>query len=283
VRLAAAIAVAGLVLAAAQSARAAEPTVAALQVALRARGVYAGPIDGVRSTLTDEALRRAQARARLVPDGVVGPLTRRALRLRPLGSRGLRAGRSGPDVAELQFALAQHGFPSGTFDGSFGGRTDRALRRFQRWARLTVDGVAGAATFAALRVPPPSLSDSLAPPISAPVTDGFGPRGDRFHSGIDLPAPAGTGVVAAAPGRVAYAGWLDGGWGNLVSIAHGDGVRTLYAHLSQVEVRVGERVQTGWEVGRVGATGDATGPHLHFELRLRGAAIDPVPAISFDN
>jgi murein DD-endopeptidase MepM/ murein hydrolase activator NlpD len=280
VRVAAAIAVSGLLLAAAQSARAAEPTVAALQVVLRARGVYAGPIDGVRSTGTDEALRRAQRRARLVPDGVVGPLTRRALRLRPLGSRALRAGSSGPDVVELQFALAQHGFPSGTFDGTFGPRTERAVGRFQRWARLAADGVAGPATFTALRVPPPSLSDSFAPPVAAAITDGFGPRGDRFHTGVDLPVPAGTGVVAGAPGRVAYAGWLDGGWGLLVAIAHGDGVRTLYAHLSRVEVRVGERVQTGWEVGRVGATGDATGPHLHFEVRIRGAAIDPAPALT---
>ena len=64
-----------------------------------------------------------------------------------------------------------------------------------------------------------------------------------------------------------------------MTIAHGGGVRTLYAHLSRIEVHVGERVQAGWEVGRVGATGDATGPHLHFEVRVRGAAADPLPAL----
>jgi murein DD-endopeptidase MepM/ murein hydrolase activator NlpD len=112
------------------------------------------------------------------------------------------------------------------------------------------------------------------------VTDGFGPRGTRFHTGIDIPAPTGTGVVAAAPGRVAFAGWLAGGWGLLVAVAHRDGTRTLYAHLSRVEVRVGERVQAGWQLGRVGATGDATGPHLHFEVRVRGAAVDPLPVLA---
>jgi murein DD-endopeptidase MepM/ murein hydrolase activator NlpD len=115
--------------------------------------------------------------------------------------------------------------------------------------------------------------------VEGPVADPFGPRGGRFHAGVDIPAPRGTGVVAAAPGRVAFAGWLAGGWGLLVVIAHGD-ARTLYAHLSRIEVQVGEEVQAGWQIGRVGATGDATGPHLHFELRVRGAAIDPLPALS---
>ena len=64
-----------------------------------------------------------------------------------------------------------------------------------------------------------------------------------------------------------------------MTIAHRDGVRTMYAHLSRVGVRLGERVGAGTRVGRVGATGDATGPHLHFEARLRGAAVDPLPAL----
>jgi murein DD-endopeptidase MepM/ murein hydrolase activator NlpD len=90
----------------------------------------------------------------------------------------------------------------------------------------------------------------------------------------------GTGVTAAGPGRVAWAGWRDGGWGELVVIAHRNGVRSMYAHLSRVEVRLGEQVGAGFEVGRVGATGHATGPHLHFEVRVRGAAVDPLPALS---
>jgi murein DD-endopeptidase MepM/ murein hydrolase activator NlpD len=256
-----------------------DPAVAVLQATLRSRGLYAAGVDGLRGPATDAAVRTAQRRAGLAVDGIVGPRTRRALRLRPLGARPLRAGAAGTDVLALQFALAWHGFASGTCDGAFGAHTDAALRRFQRFARLAADGIAGSATVAALRAPPPRVPFSLARPLQGPVTDGFGPRGARFHTGIDIPAPTGTGVVAAAPGRVAYAGWLAGGWGLLVAVAHRDGTRTLYAHLSRVEVRVGERVQAGWQVGRVGATGDATGPHLHFEVRVRGAAVDPLPAL----
>jgi murein DD-endopeptidase MepM/ murein hydrolase activator NlpD len=275
------LAVAALSLLLVTPARAAgDPAVAVLQATLQSRGLYAAAVDGLRGPATEAAVRAAQRRAGLAVDGVVGPRTRRALRLRPLGSRALRVGAVGTDVLALQFALAWHGFPSGTFDGGFGAHTDAAVRRFQRFAALTADGVVGRATIAALRAPSPRIPLSLARPIQGPVTDGFGPRGSRFHSGIDIPAPAGTGVVAAAPGRVSYAGWLPGGWGLLVAVAHRDGTRTLYAHLSRVEVRVGERVQAGWQVGRVGATGDATGPHLHFEVRVRGAAVDPLPALS---
>ena len=112
------------------------------------------------------------------------------------------------------------------------------------------------------------------------MTDAFGPRGTRFHTGIDFPAPTGTPVLSAGPGRVTYADRLVGGWGLVVTIAHTNGVRTMYAHLSRVDVKVGDRVTPGAPVGLVGATGHATGPHLHFEVRLRGAAIDPLTALS---
>jgi murein DD-endopeptidase MepM/ murein hydrolase activator NlpD len=109
--------------------------------------------------------------------------------------------------------------------------------------------------------------------------DPFGPRADRFHSGIDIPAATGTPVRAAGNGEVVYAGWRDGGWGNEITIAHGHAVHAMYAHLSTVSVAVGQHVRAGDIIGLVGATGDATGPHLHFELRLRGAAIDPLTAL----
>jgi murein DD-endopeptidase MepM/ murein hydrolase activator NlpD len=274
------LAVAALPLLLAAPAHAAgDPAVAVLQATLQSRGLYTSAVDGLRGPATDAAVRAAQRRAGLAADGIVGPRTRRALRLRPLGSRPLRVGLAGTDVLALQFSLAWHGFASGTVDGAFGRHTDAALRRFQRFARLAADGIAGPATVAALRVPPPRVPFSLAPPLQGPVTDRFGPRGSRFHTGIDIPAPTGTGVVAAAPGRVTFAGWLPGGWGLLVTVAHRDRTRTLYAHLSRVEVHVGERVQAGWQVGRIGATGHATGPHLHFEVRVRGAAVDPLPAL----
>jgi peptidoglycan hydrolase-like protein with peptidoglycan-binding domain len=256
--------------------------VAALQVGLSARGLYAGPIDGVEGPTTAAAVRAFQRRAHLTVDGVAGPRTRAALGRfgrHPLGSRPLAQRAFGWDVAELQFLLAWHGFPSGPFDGRYGARTAAAVRRFQRFAGLGQDGVAGAATLSAIHGPLPRLPLPLAWPLRAPLGSRFGPRGGGFHAGIDVTAPAGAPVAAAASGRVVWAGFRVGGWGLLVTIAHGHGVRTMYAHLSRVGVRVGQRVAAGARVGRVGATGDATGPHLHFEVRVRGAAVDPLPAL----
>ena len=252
--------------------------VAALQVALRALGHYHGTVDGVAGPGTRRAVRAFQRRASIAVDGVAGPRTRRALgrRGRPrLGSRQMRVGHSGWDVAALQFLLARHGFPSGRFDGGLGRRTSAALRRFQRWARLGADGIAGRATLARLGRAPPRPPRSLSRPVSGPLGDGFGPRGDRFHAGVDFPAAHGATVRAARGGVVTFAGWRDGGFGYLVSIAHGGGLRTMYAHLSEIHVRRGTRVGAGRAVGDVGATGAASGPHLHFEARLRGASVDP--------
>jgi peptidoglycan hydrolase-like protein with peptidoglycan-binding domain len=264
-------------------ATAGDPAVAALQVGLQSRGLYTGPIDGVTGPGTAGAIRRLQARARIAVDGVVGPRTRRALGnfgLHPLGTRPLKMGHTGWDVASLQFRLAEHGFPSGSFDGIFGPRIDGALRHFQEWAKLKPDGVAGPATLRALAAPPPAVPLPLAWPLTSPVVgDRFGPRGNRWHSGVDLPAPAGTPVYAARFGQVVWAGWRGGGWGLLVTIAHGRGERTMYAHLSQIDVRVGVWVGQGVRVGLVGASGDATGPHLHFEVRVRNASTDPLRAL----
>jgi murein DD-endopeptidase MepM/ murein hydrolase activator NlpD len=255
---------------------------AALQVGLRAKGFYAGTVDGVVGPETTDAVRALQRRAGLIEDGVVGARTRAALgkRGRPsLGRRLLSAGVVGWDVAQLQFLLAWHGFPTGTLDGVFGPHTNAALLKFQRWAGIVEDARAGPETIAALRRPLQESPLRLLAPVAVPTGDGFGPRGARFHAGLDFAAQAGTPVVAAADGRVAYAAWLRGGWGLLVAVAHADGVRTLYAHLSRTRVEVGQLVTAGDEIGLVGATGRASGPHLHFELRLRGAAIDPLPAL----
>jgi murein DD-endopeptidase MepM/ murein hydrolase activator NlpD len=259
-----------------------KPNVAALQVALRARGLYVGTIDGLAGRSTTTAVRRLQRRARIAVDGVAGPQTRMALgryARHRFGTRLLNLGKKGWDVAALQFALATHGFPSGTFDGGFGPHTDAALRRFQRFAKLGADGVAGPATYAALRRPPARSPISLRRPVRAPLGDRFGPRDNRFHTGIDFTAPSGANVRAAAPGRVVQAGWDSGGYGYLVTLWHGDGVRTMYAHLSAVLVHRGQRIAAGARLGRVGATGHAFGPHLHFEVRVRGAAVDPLPAL----
>jgi murein DD-endopeptidase MepM/ murein hydrolase activator NlpD len=274
-----------LVLAAAAfipQAAASDPKVAALQVGLHTRGLYSGPIDGITGPATQKAIRKLQARARLAVDGVVGPKTRRALGVfarHRLGQRQLRIGATGWDVASLQFRLAEHGFPSGDFDGVFGPHINGALRQFQEWAGLEADGVAGPATMKALAGPLPAVPLRLAWPLTMPVFgDPFGPRGTRWHTGIDLPAPLGTPVYSARSGEVVWAGWQDG-YGLLVTVSHGKGERSMYAHLSRIEVRVGVWIGQGVRVGLVGATGDATGPHLHFEVRVRGAAIDPRRAL----
>jgi murein DD-endopeptidase MepM/ murein hydrolase activator NlpD len=271
-----------LALAAPAAAAVGKPNVAALQVALRARGLYIGTIDGLAGPSTTAGVRRLQRRARIAVDGVAGPQTRRALgryARHRFGSRDLNMGKSGSDVAALQFALATHGFPSGTFDGGFGPHTDAALRRFQRFAKIGADGVAGPATYAALRRPPPRSPIFVRRPVRAPLGDRFGPRDNRFHTGIDFTAPSGANVRSAASGRVVNAGWDSGGYGYLVTIWHGNGVRTMYAHLSAVLVDRGQRIAAGVGLGRVGATGHAFGPHLHFEVRVRGAAVDPLPAL----
>ena len=268
--------------AATPQASASDPSVAALQVGLHTRGLYGGPIDGITGPATQKAIRKLQRRARITVDGVVGPKTRRALgrfARHRLGQRQLHFGNAGWDVASLQFRLAEHGFPSGDFDGIFGPHIDAALRKFQDWAGLKADGVAGPATLEALAGRPAAVPLPLAWPLTMPMLgDPFGPRGNRWHAGIDLPAPVGTPVYAAHSGEVVWSGWRDG-YGLLVSVAHGHGERSMYAHLSRSDVRVGVWIGAGVRVGLVGATGDATGPHLHFEVRVRGAAIDPLRAL----
>lgn len=103
----------------------------------------------------------------------------------------------------------------------------------------------------------------------------FGMRWGRMHEGIDIGAPYGCEVGAAAGGTVVFAGW-DGGYGRAVEIAHGGGFSTKYAHLSAIYVSTGERVERGEIIGLVGSTGYSTGPHLHFEVRVNGQPKNPL-------
>jgi peptidoglycan hydrolase-like protein with peptidoglycan-binding domain len=272
--------------AAAPPAHAASANVAALQVALKALGLYPAAIDGISGQLTRGGVRRIQRHKHLAVDGIPGPRTRHALgrRGRPLlGSRPMQVGRRGWDVAALQFLLNVRGFGPGGFDGGFGPNTRRAVLRFQRAAGLAADGVAGPSTLRALRNRQssgvPSGPVRFLRPISGRIGDGFGWVGGRRHTGVDIPAPEGTPVGAAGRGVVVFAGWNDGGYGNLVVVKHRLGFESWYAHLSRIAASEGEGVVGGTRIGYVGSTGHATGPHLHFEVRHFGTPIDPVPRL----
>lgn len=112
-------------------------------------------------------------------------------------------------------------------------------------------------------------------PVDGVVVSGFGLRWGRMHEGIDIAASSGTPIRAAAAGTVIHSGWL-GGYGNLVVIDHGNGLATAYAHASSILVGVGQQVAQGETVSLVGSTGHSSGPHLHFEVRINGVAVDPL-------
>jgi murein DD-endopeptidase MepM/ murein hydrolase activator NlpD len=117
-------------------------------------------------------------------------------------------------------------------------------------------------------------------PLDGSITSNFGPRdapmdgASTNHQGIDIDGNEGDFVIASESGTVTHAG-LQGSYGNLVIIDHGGGYETYYAHLSSVDVRVDEQVMQDRVIGKVGKTGRATGPHLHFELRLNGSPVSP--------
>jgi murein DD-endopeptidase MepM/ murein hydrolase activator NlpD len=137
---------------------------------------------------------------------------------------------------------------------------------------------------ASLRAPAEPDAGSLALPLAGRVTSSFGRRADPFtglpaeHRGVDVAAPEGTPIRAAAGGVVRSAG-PRGGYGDAVEIDHGDGTTSLYAHASALLVAPGERVEAGQEIARVGKSGRATAPHLHFEVRQGERTVDPSHAL----
>jgi murein DD-endopeptidase MepM/ murein hydrolase activator NlpD len=127
-------------------------------------------------------------------------------------------------------------------------------------------------------VPEASIPFTL--PIQGPISSPYGPREDpidrttRFHHGLDIEAPSGTLVYASAPGQVVFSG-VRQGYGNLVVVAHKGGYQTYYAHNEANLVRQGDEIRRAQPLARVGQTGRATGPHLHFEVRKDGKPLDP--------
>lgn len=124
-------------------------------------------------------------------------------------------------------------------------------------------------------------SEAMRMPVAGHLTSGFGERFhpilgyERFHAGVDLGAPAGTPIVAAADGRVVSAGWA-GGYGRAVEIAHAGGLETKYGHMSRIIAYAGETVRRGDVIGFVGSSGLSTGPHLHFEVMKNGRPVNPL-------
>jgi murein DD-endopeptidase MepM/ murein hydrolase activator NlpD len=106
-------------------------------------------------------------------------------------------------------------------------------------------------------------------------------RRAKFHSGVDIKAKWGDPIAASQAGRIQFAGWYHG-YGNLVIVDHGGGITTYYAHLSSFEVTSGDLVQRGTVVGNAGSTGRATSPHLHYEVRINGNAINPFQQVALD-
>jgi len=112
-------------------------------------------------------------------------------------------------------------------------------------------------------------------PTSATISSGYGRRWGRMHEGVDIPAKIGASIVAAADGQVVYAGNEMGGYGNILVLAHKDGLFTVYAHVKKIIVDQGTKVFKGQVIALVGNTGRSSGPHLHFEVRKNGESMDP--------
>ena len=157
----------------------------------------------------------------------------------------------------------------GPFDAVKGDPTFKQL--FTSWKKL--DNLQAGA----ISVP------SEKPVRTAAFTSGYGVRSDPFqgrvamHAGIDLAGPVGTPIYATADGVVTTAGYNSGGYGNLIKIDHGRGIETRYGHLAAIGVQTGRSVKRGDLIGRMGSTGRSTGSHLHYEVRVDGRAVNPIP------
>lgn len=134
--------------------------------------------------------------------------------------------------------------------------------------------IAGGGQFSGA-VPPGLSSSGLIWPVSGPVVSGFGWRWGRMHEGLDISVGIGVPIHAAAAGVVIHSGWQDG-YGNLVVVQHAGSLATAYGHQSRINVGVGQVVLQGQVIGFVGCTGRCFGPHVHFETRVNGSAVDPM-------
>lgn len=190
----------------------------------------------------------------------------------------LRYGMSGPHVVLVQRELGVT-----PRSGYFGPRTERAVQAFQARHGLEPDGQVGPLTWAALGYGETPAASGVVSPMRAGTyrLSGYynasgGPWSGRRHKGLDFAAPRGTRVQSVAKGIIVDAGWA-GGCGYRVVVQHPSGTHTWYCHLSRI-TRWSGAVKAGYKLGEVGATGHATGNHLHFEVRLNGTTrVNPLP------
>jgi murein DD-endopeptidase MepM/ murein hydrolase activator NlpD len=151
----------------------------------------------------------------------------------------------------------------------------RALEKEQAAVRARLQSAQGGAGGAAPAGPIKRGSGGLIWPANGPVVSPFGMRWGRLHAGIDIAVPTGTPVRASQSGRVVISGWT-GGYGNYICVAHGGGLSTCDGHNSSLSASVGQSVQQGQVIAISGNTGNSTGPHIHFEVRINGSPVDPM-------
>ena len=238
--------------------------------------------DGIFGPQTDAAVRKYQLSAGLDVDGIVGPNTWSSL-FEQAGASGASLGGSNvsPQVKQQVEQTLQQAGTELAVQGDTGAGTTVGGQVNATPPSATTPTSQPNTTVPTTQAPASGScsSTTISTPVNGTLSSPYGPRGGRNHDGMDIAAPTGTPVRAAACGTVSTAG-QQSGYGNIVCITHTSQFSTCYAHLSRFGVSNGAQVQQGQVIGYVGCTGSCTGPHLHFETRVNGQAQNPSTYLS---
>jgi murein DD-endopeptidase MepM/ murein hydrolase activator NlpD len=236
--------------------------------------------DGIFGPQTDAAVRKYQLSAGLEVDGIVGLATWSSL-FEQASASGASMGGSNvpPQVKEKVAQTLQQAGDELAVQGDTGAGTTVGGQVNATPPSSTTPTSQPNTTLATTPVSGSCSSATISAPVKGTVTSPYGPRGGRNHDGMDIAAPTGTPVRAAACGTVSLAG-QQSGYGNIVCITHTSQFSTCYAHLSRFGTTNGAQVQQGQVIGYVGCTGSCTGPHVHFETRVNGQAQNPSTYLS---